>query len=50
MFEPRTDISNAWRGIVENAEVLKQGVRTEIGNGKKTMFWYHSWVFNSPLC
>ncbi|KAJ8430823.1 hypothetical protein Cgig2_034150 [Carnegiea gigantea] len=33
MFQSKTDASNAWRGILENMQFLKKGMRTKIGNG-----------------
>jgi len=44
MFEPKADASDTWRRILENAKFLKEGVRAEVGNGKKTLFWYHNWM------
>ena len=50
MFEPKADASNTWRGILENTKHLKHGIRTEVGNGNKTLFWYHNWIDTNPLC
>jgi len=29
---------------------LKAGVRTEVGHGKTTKFWFHNWVDTTLLC
>ncbi|KAJ8441406.1 LOW QUALITY PROTEIN: hypothetical protein Cgig2_002365 [Carnegiea gigantea] len=29
---------------------LREGVGTEVRNGKRTLFWYHNWVTAQPLC
>jgi len=50
MFESQADASNTWRGILEKAKRLKHGIRTEVGNGNKTLFWYHNWIDSTPLC
>ena len=50
MFEKRADTSNKWCGILETVKHLKEGVRAEVGNGKKTVFWYHNWLDTTPLC
>lgn len=44
MFTAKPNASNAWKDIVENARFLREGVRTEVGNGKRTLFWYHNWA------
>ena len=44
MFEPKAEASNTWRGILENTKHLKHGIKTEVGNGNKTLFWYHNWI------
>ncbi|KAJ8452595.1 hypothetical protein Cgig2_004931 [Carnegiea gigantea] len=49
MFTAKPNASNAWKGIVENAWNLREGVRTEVGNGKRTLFWYHNWATAQPL-
>ncbi|KAJ8429765.1 hypothetical protein Cgig2_006456 [Carnegiea gigantea] len=43
MYQSKTDALNAWRGILENMQFLKKGMRTKISNGHKTLFWYHNW-------
>ena len=50
MFTAKPNASNAWKDIVENARFLREGVRTEVGNGKRTLFWYHNWATTQPLC
>lgn len=49
MFQKKQKASNLWQGIVENASHIRQGVQVAIGNGRKTLFWDHSWVTNQPL-
>jgi len=49
MFTPKTDASNAWKGVLECAKFLTEGAKTEIGNGKKTLFWFHTWVTKRPF-
>lgn len=34
MFQAKVDASNAWRGIVENINVVQKGINMAIGNGK----------------
>jgi len=50
MFEPKQDCSNTWRGILENAKHLRRGVKAEVGNGKRALFWFHNWATPEPLC
>lgn len=49
MFEPKTGMSNVWRGITDNAKLLCEGMRMEVGNGSQTLFWDHKWVIDQPL-
>ena len=49
MFTLKADSSNAWRGIVENINIVQQGINAAVGNGKKTFFWHHRWATNDPL-
>jgi len=49
MFRQRTNVSNAWRGILNYVKFIRQGIRLEVGNGKQTLFWHHNWVLNKPL-
>jgi len=50
MFQPKADASNTWRGILKNVDFLIQGLRTDIGNGKRTLLWPHIWADSKPLC
>ncbi|KAJ8450039.1 hypothetical protein Cgig2_029401 [Carnegiea gigantea] len=50
IFTAKPNASNAWKGIVENAKYVREGMRTEVGNGKRTLLWYHSWATAKPLC
>lgn len=49
MFMPRNDASNAWRGILDNIDVLRRGMGMVVGNGNDTIFWRHPWATNVPL-
>ncbi|KAJ8444161.1 hypothetical protein Cgig2_030981 [Carnegiea gigantea] len=51
MFTPRgVDSSNAWGGIIACADYIRKGIRAEVRNSKRTLFWYHSWALTKPLC
>lgn len=49
MFKAKGDSSNAWKGIIENIDVLKRGVGLAVGNGWSTKFWLHPWATKHPL-
>ncbi|KAJ8440033.1 hypothetical protein Cgig2_020521 [Carnegiea gigantea] len=49
LFEERPDASNAWRGILNSKKLILKGSRMVIGNGKRTLFWYHKWCCKRPL-
>lgn len=49
MFEPKQNMSNVWRGITENANIICSGSRMAVGNGTKTLFWDHRWASEKPL-
>lgn len=49
MFQARADASNAWKGIVENINVVQKGVNMAVGNGRRTFFWHHRWATDEPL-
>lgn len=49
MFKPRRDASNAWKGIIENMDILRKGLGVAVGNGSDTSFWRHAWVTSKPL-
>lgn len=38
MFKHKQGSSNAWRGMVDNIDILRQGVGIALGNGGKTFF------------
>ena len=48
MFQEKTNVSNAWQGILSSVKFLRQGIRQEVGNGTQTLFWHHNWVMNKP--
>lgn len=50
MFTPKTNASNAWKRILKCAKFLKEGTKTKIAYGKKTLFWFHTWATKRPLC
>jgi len=50
MFQPRSDASNTWRGILDNIKLLRQGSKMEVGNGKHTLFWQDNGLGTGPLC
>lgn len=41
--------SHAWRGIVSGLNLLKQGLRKRISNGRTTQLWTDLWVGARPL-
>jgi len=49
LFSSKHKASNIWQGISENAKLIRQRARAEVGNGKKTFFWFHSWACDKPL-
>ncbi|KAL2944461.1 hypothetical protein RDABS01_032808 [Bienertia sinuspersici] len=49
MISHKQNSSNLWKGIAENAQVIRKGIQTAIGNGKGTLFWDHNWVINQAL-
>ena len=49
MFVQKHTISNTWCGILDNAKFVQKGVRREVGNGRTTLFWHHSWATHKPL-
>ncbi|KAJ8423447.1 hypothetical protein Cgig2_008936 [Carnegiea gigantea] len=49
MFVHKQNVSNTWRGILDNAQFIKKGVRMEVGNGRNTSFWHHTWATHTPL-
>lgn len=49
MFKHKPGSSNAWRGIVDNVDVLRQGVILVVGNGRGTSFWFDRWAAKHPL-
>ncbi|KAJ8430798.1 hypothetical protein Cgig2_003240 [Carnegiea gigantea] len=49
MFEERLDLLNAWRGILNSKNLILKGSHMVIGNGKRTLFWYHKWCCEHPF-
>ncbi|KAL9228579.1 hypothetical protein vseg_004142 [Gypsophila vaccaria] len=44
MFQPKANMSNVWAGITKQANFISRGMSFAIGNGRRTLFWDHSWV------
>lgn len=49
IFKNKNGESNAWRGIVENVDILRQGVGMVVGNGNHTLFRHHKWTGKHTL-
>ena len=49
MFKNKANASNAWRGIIQNVDVVRKGINMAVGNGAKTFFWHHRWATDKPL-
>lgn len=41
--------SQVWNGIVRGLDLLKEGSRWEVRNGKDVCFWKDNWLINEPL-
>lgn len=41
--------SNAWKGIMDNIHLTKEGVRHAIGDGRRTKFWTQKWIDGMTL-
>lgn len=33
-----------WKSLIKGRDLLKQGIRWEVGNGKKIKFWEDKWI------
>ncbi|XP_074266442.1 uncharacterized protein LOC141589715 [Silene latifolia] len=49
MFQPKPNMSNVWAGITSQAKIINRGSTVAVGNGRKTLFWDHSWVDSGSL-
>lgn len=49
IFRSLPQASHTWRGLVEGSHLLSKGIRSTIGNGQTTLFWFHSWLDDRPL-
>ena len=38
MFKQKQDVSNSWKGILDNVNFLQQGLNAEAGNEERTLF------------
>ena len=41
--------SNAWKGMVEAANIIRKVIRATVYNGNKAFFWRESWLGDTPL-
>ncbi|XP_031111969.1 uncharacterized protein LOC116015942 [Ipomoea triloba] len=48
-WKPKTNMSNAWKGILRAVPILVQGTRKLVRNGNKTAFWRDTWLEDRPL-
>lgn len=48
-WQPKTSMSNAWKGIVKITLILKKGIRKIVRNGRNTLFWMDAWLGDCPL-
>lgn len=48
-FKRKIGESHTWRSIREGSEVLEKGTRWRLGNGRRILFWKHSWLEDRPL-
>lgn len=49
MFETKSNMSNVWKGITENAVHIYEGARVAVNNGISTLFWDHKCVGDHTL-
>ena len=45
----RANTLSVWRGILENWEILNNGIGYPFVDGQETLFWRHLWVGEQPL-
>lgn len=48
-FKQKRRSSQIWKGVLWGAELLRQGLRWEDGNGERIFFWKDIWLGNKPL-
>lgn len=48
-IKKKNGASNAWKGIVAGADILKRGWRRFPRNGRNTLFWTEPWLMEDPL-
>ncbi|XP_074301095.1 uncharacterized protein LOC141632448 [Silene latifolia] len=44
IFQSKQNSSNIWACISAQAKTIVRGTATAVGNGRRTLFWDHSWV------
>ncbi|XP_031116716.1 uncharacterized protein LOC116020380 [Ipomoea triloba] len=49
-WEAKARMSNAWRGLIKAAPILKEGSRKYVKDGRATKFWLDNWIGHRPLC
>lgn len=48
-FKERHGESFVWKGVVRGAELLRRGLKWQIGDGMKARFWADTWLEQTPL-
>lgn len=41
--------SPLWKDILKGRDILKQGIKIGIGDGRDSSLWYHHWVGDQPI-
>lgn len=49
MFSAKQSDSKLWKDITKNKNVIREGARLDVGNGKRIFFWDHKWALPVPL-
>lgn len=45
-FNDKSRSSQVWKGIIWGSELLREGLRWEVHNGERTLFWKDAWLGN----
>ncbi|XP_050386206.1 uncharacterized protein LOC126802601 [Argentina anserina] len=48
-YQPPSDCSSTWRGVVHGAQMLRQGLKWRVGDGKTIKFRYDPWLTPNAL-